>query len=395
MFRLLVLVLCVAPVMAGCGTAIATYCLETVSELLPGSTSSIAQNFGLDVDTATGTICAVVEGVSAFNYLGVSFPITGLLTAGDLVTPRNASPNYFLWSGPGVNEVFEIDVSLQVSAPVGYTVSAPDGAVPTIQIYGYGSLAQPSDFHFATNIIVTGSGVNNVSVVPTSLDVASLVVADSQGADCVVASGAPPQTIVGDPQFRGLRGQTYQVHGLSNQIYNLVSTPQIQLNARFVYLEDGACPAALRTDCWTHPGTYIGELGLLHMFMRHDLASLRVLAGPAARGFAAVEFNGIPVGVSQTLHHGDFNVHYHSPHLVAFNTTQFHVVLHNSDMFMNQDLAARVPLSRIDAHGLFGQTSRHTVYDNQIRYIEGGVDDYAIGDNDIFGADFAYNRFKP
>ena len=46
----------------------------------------------------------------------------------------------------------------------------------------------------------------------------------------VTASG-----VVGDPQFTGLRGQSYQVHGIDGAVYNLITSPQLHVNARFVF----------------------------------------------------------------------------------------------------------------------------------------------------------------
>jgi hypothetical protein len=48
--------------------------------------------------------------------------------------------------------------------------------------------------------------------------------------------------VVGDPQFVGLRGQSYQIHGVSGEIYNLVSDGDVQYNSRFVFLDQGECP---------------------------------------------------------------------------------------------------------------------------------------------------------
>lgn len=60
--------------------------------------------------------------------------------------------------------------------------------------------------------------------------------------------------------FSGLRGQSWQMHGIPDTIYNLVTSRSFQLNARFVFLSAGHCPAGW-LDCWTHPGTYLGEVG--------------------------------------------------------------------------------------------------------------------------------------
>ena len=53
-------------------------------------------------------------------------------------------------------------------------------------------------------------------------------------------------TVLGDPQFRGFLGQSYQVHGMSGGVYSVISAPSLQLNARFVFLAAGGCPGVRR-----------------------------------------------------------------------------------------------------------------------------------------------------
>jgi len=70
---------------------------------------------------------------------------------------------------------------------------------------------------------------------------------------------SPP--IVGDPQIIGLQGQDFQVHGIPDEIFNMITYPNLQVNARFVYLSSAACHDNF-TACFAHPGTYIGEEGI-------------------------------------------------------------------------------------------------------------------------------------
>jgi len=92
---------------------------------------------------------------------------------------------------------------------------------------------------------------------------------------------------------------------------------------------------------------------------------------------------------------GLFSVEYISTHQVTVNTAHFRFSLSNSDRFINQGLQCTVPLTRLQSHGLLGQTHSTKVYANtNNRYIEGTVDDYVIGDDDIFGTDFIYNQFS-
>ena len=81
-------------------------------------------------------------------------------------------------------------------------------------------------------------------------------------------------------------------------------------------------------------------------------------------------------------------------HRLSVKTHAFTCTLDNSDLF-NQQVAARLPLSRLTSHGLFGQSHRMRTYPNsEVRYVEGLVDDYLIGAGDLFGSDFLYSQFE-
>ena len=68
--------------------------------------------------------------------------------------------------------------------------------------------------------------------------------------------------VLGDPQFVGLLGQSYQVHGIDGAVYSLIAERGLLVNARFRYLSSGRCPAlASARNCWSHPGSYLGEVG--------------------------------------------------------------------------------------------------------------------------------------
>jgi len=62
-------------------------------------------------------------------------------------------------------------------------------------------------------------------------------------------------------------------------------------------------------------------------------------------------------------------------------------------MFVNQAVVSLVPLNRLAAHGLLGQTHRVSTR-STVTDIAGEVDDYAIQGNDILGVDFVFNRFR-
>ena len=205
----------------------------------------------------------------------------------------------------------------------------------------------------------------------------------------------PVPSITADPQFVGLLGQQYQVHGIDGAAYNIISEEATQVNSRFVFLSSGQCPlidGRKDVDCWLQPGSHVGEMGFQAVVdgRRH---SALITAGPAMRGFAGVHVDARTLTVGDKVGYGEFTVYMQSAHTVLVTTDSFEFQLTNSDMFISQKLRARVPLSDLKAHGLIGQTHSTTTYPTKLRYIEGEVDDYVIGDSDIFGTDFVYNRF--
>ena len=202
--------------------------------------------------------------------------------------------------------------------------------------------------------------------------------------------------IRGDPQFVGLRGQEFQVHGIDGAVYNIISDKALQVNSRFVFLAEGECPildGVADDNCWSHPGSYMKEMSFQEL-VDGVLHAAFISAGPAKKGFAVVEVDGKAVQVGETVKQGTFSLSFLTTHSLRIHTAQFSFLLTNSDLFVNQVITPKVSLSRLQAHGLLGQTHARRTYPTAIRHIEGEVDDYAITDNDIYGTDFVYNRFQ-
>jgi hypothetical protein len=200
--------------------------------------------------------------------------------------------------------------------------------------------------------------------------------------------------VVGDPAFVGLRGQQYQVHGVAGEIYNIVSDAELQYNSRFVFLEQGKCPVVngkKQKGCFSHAGSYLGELGL------KTKAGDRIhfVSGDAQTGFAAVEINGKPLAMGDTvLLAADMgSVSYNSTHAASVSIGNWLFDFENSDMFINQRVRVTEP-RRLRSHGLLGQTWRENTYPNSIKYEAGTVDDYVIREQDIFGDNFVFNSFN-
>ena len=200
-------------------------------------------------------------------------------------------------------------------------------------------------------------------------------------------------SVKGDPQFRGLLGQSFQVHGLDGAVYAILSTASEQVNARFAFLTGPRpCPklsrrwlpngAAEPIACWSHDGSYLSELGIVTAHSR-----VHIRAGDASSGFALITLDGVEVtdGPAGT----DARVTVHGSHHLTVRVGAWTLFVENSDGFVNiAGLEVSAPLRGLDAHGLLGQTSRRVKGD-----VEGDVDDYTIVDGDLFGHDFLYTRF--
>ena len=205
-----------------------------------------------------------------------------------------------------------------------------------------------------------------------------------------------PASVIGDPQFVGLRGQQYQVHGIDGAVYNIISERELQVNSRFVFLTEGQCPVIKGkkdSNCWSHPGSYLGEMSF-QAVVDGKLHAALVQAGSAKTGFAGVQVDGEALAVGDKVTFGSFSVELLSSHDVRVSTQSFDFALHNSDAFINQQLRANVPLSQLSAHGLLGQTHSLKTHPSALRYIEGEVDDYVVQDGNIFGSDFLFNQFR-
>ena len=241
-------------------------------------------------------------------------------------------------------------------------------------------------------------------------------------------------SVVGDPQFMGLRGQSFQVHGIDGAVYNIISEKNTQVNSRFVFLTEGKCPVIdgvpATSNCWSHPGSYLGEMSFQQV-VNGKLHAALLVAGPASVGFSTVQMDGRPLKVGQRMAFGGFAVAMDSAYNVRVSMENFEFELDNSDRFINQALRSKVALAKLQSHGLLGQTHSSKTHPSSLKYIEGEPDDYLIEHADVsrsrthpalqhpqprpssthtpltppvcrcllcppqlFGTDFMYNRFE-
>jgi len=242
--------------------------------------------------------------------------------------------------------------------------------------------------------LVTGNNKLFVNVYDDNITV------DNVSYSFTIAKTAPP--IVGDPQIYGLQGQGFQVHGIPDEIFNLITYPNLQVNARFVYLSSAECNDNF-TACFAHPGTYIGEEGI-----RLGNDKIHVKAGSFKKGLT-VSVNGQRINGHQSLKLGSVNIMSHRR--VVVQTPIVTLTISNSDKFLNQESslhdkkllklgASRIVLAdgeqfhpEVPLHGLQGQTWRNVEYPSGLEY-EGSINDYHVADGNLFGTDFIFNQFK-
>jgi len=206
--------------------------------------------------------------------------------------------------------------------------------------------------------------------------------------------------VLGDPMIIGLQGQKFQVHGIAGEIYNLISHPQLQLNADFVFLSQGTCPPTDKTIlCWSHPGSYIGRMGLMVRNKQDGADTLEIVSGSATQGLATVLFNNQSLKIGSTTSNMDqtLSIQWISSHHLIIETPVFSIGIENSDMFLNERITPRVSfaeLAKSHTHGIIGQTYAKNHYTkNQISHIEGEVDDYRLSERHIFGQEFSFNQW--
>jgi hypothetical protein len=244
--------------------------------------------------------------------------------------------------------------------------------------------------------------------------------------------GPTTPAVVGDPQFTGLQGQQFQVHGMPDEFFNLITTPTFQLNSRFTYIASGRCDYN-NTECWTHPGTYVDQLG----FMFPGI-NIKTVAGPHHKGLRvwindeemhkshkAVVMTTTTTTGANTTDASASEVSISHPHhdVLVVSFPLYTIEVTNSDWFFNFNLVFHAPEvleagrdmhylhdSRPHAatkpaylndvtvypsypmHGLVGQTWKNARYAAKRMY-QGDIDDYMLLDHQLFSTQFLFNLY--
>ena len=229
----------------------------------------------------------------------------------------------------------------------------------------------------------------------------------------VLAGLSNTGTALGDPQFTGFLGQSYQVHGLDGAVYSILSSASLQVNARFTFLLSGTCPTYANrslpaaANCWSHPGSYFGAFGL-----RTSSGSwLRIDAGQAQAGFQAITMDGrdlLPAsrqaeltGQPVVVQGDELTARLLDRHHMIVSHGIFSLALDNSDRFMNlaevRITSWSALVDEVRPHGLLGQSWRRRPAGQRrqdLAEVEGAVDDYLDLDGDILGNNNLFSRFR-
>jgi len=308
------------------------------------------------------------------------------------------APNYT----SGLGQSYTCDICTGANTGANCNTATGPGAPPS-PTTGYPCASLTRNYLFE-NLIpsVRGTGttyLNSFSV--QVFDIQTNPAPDVSSYSFVISRAAP--TIAGDPQIVGLQGQDFQVHGMPDEIFNMITYPNLQVNARFVYLSSGACHDNF-TACFAHPGTYISEEGI-----RLGKDKIHVEAGSFKRGLT-VSVNGKKVTEKNTkVKLGSVEIVNHRQ--VVIKTPIMAISISNSDKFLNQEtslfdqklldlgserktlLVGESFHPEVPLHGLQGQTWRNVEYPSGLDY-EGSISDYHVTDGNLYGSKFVFNQFK-
>jgi hypothetical protein len=319
------------------------------------------------------------------------------------------SPNYpnpnTAYPGRGLSaQSYLCDIcstSNQVASPIGCDTATGPGATPS-PTTGWPCSSLTRTYYFtglvASSPLPAAPFINSISFQLFDIVTNPAPNVSSYSFQVIRKTGV----IIGDPQIVGMQGQDFQVHGMPDEIFNMVSYPTVQVNARFTYLESGSCHDNF-TACFAHPGTYISEEGF-----RVGKDKVRVTAGSFKKGLT-VHVNGKKVTSNVDLKSGAVQIVNHRR--VVVHTEIMKVTVSNSDHFLNQELelqddklvflgSSRKVLKdserfhpEVPLHGLQGQTWRNVEYPSGLEY-EGSIMDYHVVDGNLFGTDFVFNQFQ-
>lgn len=293
-------------------------------------------------------------------------------------------------------------------------------------LIAYTSNAYGSNSYGASYDATTGSYTFSLADTPLDLSSGDVIcydfTYDTASTSCntgicnVGAPTAPPTSapfivgVRGDPQFNGFQGQAFQVHGVSGNVYNLFSSAKLQVNAQFVFLDEGHCDKSMNTLCYSHPGSYISAVGIQFKQGTYENATQILLeSGRWNQGLHA-HVNGRDSRVGSAAKHllvKGASMAHTSNSQIKINTAALTMTVTNSDRFLNLDMelvdtfltaenvaSCEWPVKRAtydEPNGLMGNTWCQRAIESD--KLESNIDDYVVADG-IFGKSFQFNKFQ-
>ncbi len=210
-------------------------------------------------------------------------------------------------------------------------------------------------------------------------------------------------------------GNTFQVHGVPNTVYNIITTSYLHMNALFTFIR---ARAHHRTRY--HTGNYMSKIS----FMYHGesgsesanvpaAADVRVLivASDAAHGFASITVNDVKLYAHDNTKHTfasssqcAFSIQRRDKDHVHIVTPSFSFLIQNSERFLNI-VESAYSASACDSDDDSDEDSTHTAssisgllgwtVSSSSNKLPGDVTDYQIDDtHDIYSTNFLNNRYK-
>lgn len=298
------------------------------------------------------------------------------------------------------------------------TISFTPGAVVTNIATAF-SLSQPTGASLSFGQTATGSSLTGPSKAQIVITQGSVTTTYSV-TGVINSDGCTTAAALGDPVLSGFHGQHFIVKGESGRVFNLISSPNLSFNNRFIALDSqnsSMSAAEMRqvraqfkqskmlellakassdsgrppvTTAWNHPGTYMGESGLTL-----GESKLYIAPGSYATGFSSVTLDGVAVPISAVPIEldGDMTVTRSSAFKVLIATPDVRFTIVNSDKFINIEHAVAVSHD-VTMTGLLGETvDRQWEVVQSEEFLQHIENDFKLASDDLFGNDFPGKQF--
>ncbi len=220
-------------------------------------------------------------------------------------------------------------------------------------------------------------------------------------------------------------GQSFQVHGVPNTVYSIITSSHLHMNALFTFIR-------ARAHSKYHTGNYMSKIAFMYHADSESVnvnttsssssssssSSVHVLivAGDAAHGFASITVNDVQLRAHDNTKHTfasssqcAFSIQRRGSHDVQIHTPSFSFIIKNAERFLNIAESAYEPTSTCDSddvdsgstHTTSSSSSSSSIsgllgwtVSSSSQKLPGDVTDYQIDDStDMFSTHFVNNRY--